>query len=116
MTHADELRTAATTLRNLAEAAAKDTGSPTWTAARTHPENPTWTSSTVLAGSVPVIHGGHPFLTGPAADYIAAVGPATGLAIADWLDSAAIESGLIGTGHHALTVARAINTTQEPTS
>lgn len=38
--------------------------------------------------------------------YLELVGPATGLAIAEWLDSAADAADLIGHDHHALAVAR----------
>ncbi|MFI0156157.1 hypothetical protein [Streptomyces lydicus] len=40
--------------------------------------------------------------------YIAAMGPALGLALADWLAGAAEDAEQIGASHHALTVARQI--------
>ena len=49
------------------------------------------------------------------AAYIAAMDPSVGLALADWLDSAAEDAEQIGADHHALAVARRILGTTEQT-
>jgi len=104
-TPADELRTAAEKLRKLA----------------THPDV-TPGPWLCLDGGDRIIHDGPSIEFGPA-DYvvdepvsnsanvelIAAMHPGVGLALADWLDSAAIDAEQIGPDPHALAVARAIN-------
>lgn len=122
MTAADELRTAAATLRALATAASTDLYGR---------DTSTWTSHHVndrdarLYGPdrVRIIRGGssgphgrgvHPHLAPVHADYIAAVHPGVGLALADWLDSAAEDAEQIGADYRALAVARAINGGQQP--
>jgi hypothetical protein len=42
------------------------------------------------------------------AQYVAAMHPGVGAAIANWLDDAAVDAEQIGANHHALAVARAI--------
>jgi hypothetical protein len=107
-TPADELRTAAARLRTLATDA---TDGP-WT-----PEQPEerWEAYR----DVPIIGSGKPIATVNSeyggllnAAYIAAMHPGVGTAIADWLDSAAYDAGMIGPDHHALAVARLINQEQ----
>ncbi|URC17972.1 hypothetical protein QEN62_gp50 [Streptomyces phage AxeJC] len=129
-TPADELRAAATQLRALATAASTDPdGAPTtqWTAEPHRPDDPSghWT----LYGDHRTREDGHriawpPLLHGSSqhrraymhphhATYIAAMGPATGLATAAWLD--AVAARLSRTAHpdwqadiepHAVAVAR----------
>jgi hypothetical protein len=116
MTPADELRTAAAKLRTLATSASTD---------RHGRDISTWTSHHVgdhdarLYGPdhVNIIRGGsngphgrgiRPHLHPPVADYIAAMGPPVGTALADWLDSAAEDAEQIGPDYHALAVARQI--------
>ncbi|QKN87577.1 hypothetical protein SEA_HFRANCETTE_51 [Streptomyces phage HFrancette] len=129
-TPADELRAAAARLRALATAASTDTdGTPTttWSAKLRRPADPDGTSR--LYGDHRTREDGRriawpPLLRGGSqqrpthmhtqhADYIVAMGPATGLAIAYWLD--AVAARLSRTTHpdwqadiepHAVAVAR----------
>jgi hypothetical protein len=48
------------------------------------------------------------------ADYIAAMHPGVGAAVADWLDSAAEDAELIGADHRALAAARQILGGEQP--
>ncbi|MBW5420310.1 hypothetical protein GKQ77_01825 [Streptomyces sp. BG9H] len=122
-TPADELRTAAATLRVHAAAAAEDSGNTTWHTTRHFPDQPNTTYTTVWAtDGKPLLRGGggrgrpHPYVSAPVGDYIAAMDPAVGLALADWLDATAAR--LQQQAHpdwqdtvepQALAVARAIN-------
>lgn len=116
MTPAEQLRAAAEKLRTLATAASTD---------RHGRDTSTWTSHHVnerdarlygpdrvriIRGSSIGAHGrgAHPHLAPAHADYAAAMDPAVGLAVADWLDSAAIDAEQIGPDHHALATARAL--------
>jgi hypothetical protein len=87
VTPADELRTAACALRARA--------------AKTE------------AGITAALHEGTRDLFGKAIPDRAAMHPEVGGALADWLDSAAIDAEQIGPDPHALAVARAILGTQE---
>jgi hypothetical protein len=114
---ADELRTAATKLRELATAA---TPGP-WATDTSIPYGHRVGSSN--AGADWVARTGEHGQTGSESDasYIAAMGPNVGTALADWLDSWTgidlYEAGpLPEDARHALAVARAINGTQEATS
>ncbi|MEU5838805.1 hypothetical protein ABZ820_34790 [Streptomyces diacarni] len=101
---ADEIRAAAAQLRALAEAAAEASGSATWGATRHFPELPDSTF-TELWGSRPLMGGGGgrgrppAYVSAPVGDYIAAMGPAVGLALAGWLESLA---GIDVSEHHPL--------------
>jgi hypothetical protein len=125
-TPADELRTAAERLRALAAAASTDPdGTPTanWHAKPRWPNNDD--GSRYLFGdhltrddghiySWPLLNRGGSlqrpsYMRGQHAEYAAAMGPGVGLALADWLESAAEDAEQIGADHRALTVARAIN-------
>lgn len=118
-TPADELRTAAATLRALAEAAATESGNPHWTSTRAFPEQPDSTASIVSAEEAgPVFRIARAsYVRGPISDYVAAMDPAIGLLLAKWLGSwdgvdfdehASMPDDLA----HALTIARAINASQ----
>ncbi len=132
-TAADELRAASARLRELATAASTD---------RYGRDTSTWTSHHVnerdarLFGPdrVRIIRGGssgphgrgvHPHLVPVHADYIAAMDPTVGLALADWLEATAAEVARIEEQYrdrtagesmapHALTLARQINTGSQP--
>lgn len=122
MTPADELKTAAEKLRALATAASTDrSGTPT---ARWHfkersglhsgylyAENPDGPGVRLILGgsSGPRGRGMHPGMRTRHGEYAATVDPTVGLALADWLDSAAIDAEQIGPDPCALAVARAIN-------
>lgn len=117
---AELLHAAATHLRELAAAASTDTdGTPTahWNT------EPTRTGSDlhILFGDhltrddgsripwPPLIHGGRlSYMHAQHATYAAAMGPAVGLAIAAWLESAARDARLVGADPQAVAVARAI--------
>lgn len=116
-TPADELRTAAATLRALATTASTD---------RYERDTSTWTSQHISttdariyapervriirgSSSGPNGRGVQPHLHPNHADYIAAMDPRLGLALSAWLDSAADDAEQIGADHHALDVARLIN-------
>ncbi|MFE4535651.1 hypothetical protein ACFRKB_11285 [Streptomyces scopuliridis] len=102
-TPADELRAAAHKLRAFATTA---TPGP-WT--QTGIGDYGWTVSSPTAGLVDTEDSDQ----GRAdADYIAAMDPALGLPLADWLDSAAEDAEQVGPDRHALAVARQINGTQ----
>ncbi|MER7788572.1 hypothetical protein [Streptomyces sp. NPDC097640] len=108
---ADQIRAAAEKLRALATAAAKDSGSPDWIATRHFPDQPDATFTTLWTDSHTVLMRGGgrhraPYVHAPVGDYIAAMGPTAGLAIAAWLDSAAEDAEQIGADPHALAVAR----------
>lgn len=119
LTPAAEIRAAAALVRSHAEAASADAGTP-WTS---HPRRPEQADSVADIRSTPfkmLLHGAAPygrgpFVTGPVGRWIALVDPAVGLLLAAWLDSAAEDAEQIGADHHALALARAINTpTEEP--
>lgn len=133
-TPAGELRTAADKLRALATAASTGrSGEPTthwqFTERRLDSGKP-WGSGTLHAidqldtGTDPrlgkeLIHGSSgtrglpPSMAVQHGAYIAAMDPTVGLALADWLDSAAVDAEQIGPDPHALAVARAINGGQQ---
>lgn len=117
-TPADEITAAATRLRALATAAANDSGSPHWEAKRLFPQYPDSTATRLRANpGGPLLHGGGgiaPMVTGPVGDYIAAIDPTVGLALADLLDDQADgdDEGVINPW--ALAMARAINTGEQP--
>jgi hypothetical protein len=107
-TPAQTLRAAAQTLRNLATAADAINPSP-WEPRRTHPTIPDSDFYRLWAADrTPLLHGGRPFVLGPIAQYTAAMHPGVGLALAEWLDSAAEDAEMVGPDHHALATARAI--------
>ncbi|NED75333.1 hypothetical protein G3I51_24020 [Streptomyces sp. SID9944] len=92
MTPADELRAAADKLRHLAATASDDSGSPHWTATRHFPDQPdSGFTSLWAAGGRPLLAGGGgrgrppAYVSAPVGDYIAAMGPGVGAALADWL-------------------------------
>lgn len=108
-----ELRDAAAKLRALAEAAATESGNPRWTSSRVFPDQPDSTASVVRAeGARPVFPVSQArYIRGPISDYVAAVGPGVGLALAQWLEAEAFQALRNGNGpnhHHALDVARQI--------
>ncbi|MFH8336931.1 hypothetical protein [Streptomyces sp. AM6-12] len=118
MTPADEIKQAATRLRELATAAADNSGNPNWTATRHFPDQPDSTYTTLWAtGARPLLGGGGrgrvPYVHAPVGDYAAAMDPTVGLALAGWLDSwtgidLRDDGPLPEDAQHALTVARAI--------
>lgn len=93
-TPAQELAAAADKLRNAATAAADDSGSTTWKANRHFPEQPD-TGYTALwaTGVQPLLKGGGgrgrppAYVSAPVGDYIAAMDPAVGLALATLLEA-----------------------------
>ncbi|MFE0845312.1 hypothetical protein [Streptomyces rochei] len=119
MNPADELRTAAQTLRTLATEAASGSGSNRWRTKRHFPNQPGSTFTSLLTESgTPLMGGGGrnrvPYLHAPVADYIAAMHPGVGTALAAWLESwTGIEMyeahALPEDARHALAVARQIN-------
>jgi hypothetical protein len=130
-TPAGELRTAAEKLRALATAASTDPdGTPTanWHTQPRRPDDDT--SGHHLYGdhltrddgrtiSWPLLNrGGSPqrpsYMHAQHAAYAAAMGPTVGIALADWLDSAAEDAEQIGPDPHAVATARAINTGGQP--
>lgn len=132
-TPADELRTAAATLRALATAAStNDDGTPTaqWAfTERRFDSGEGWGSGMLRAvdsldgdadprlGKA-LVHGSggtrgqSPSLAVQHGEYIAAMDPGVGAAIADWLDSAAEDAEQIGADYRALAAARQINGVQ----
>lgn len=99
MTPADELRTAAETLRHLARAALGN-GRP-WRYAKGLPDDSVRTET-----GWEVAHGDDPNNL----RYIATMNPNVGLTLAGWLDETARNSEPFGEiNHHAVNVARAIN-------
>lgn len=131
-TPADELRTAAATLRALATTASTGrAGEPTvrWAFTETSSDFGKGHGSGMLRATdaldaeadprlgKPLIHGSSgtrgraPSLAVQHGEYIAAMDPTLGLLLADWLDSAAQDAEQIGPDHHALAVARQINST-----
>ena len=132
-TPADELRTAAATLRALATAASTDTdGTPTahWNSKNQGPGRSllcgdyTTNGRGELVGWPSLARGGSfqrpSYMSTQHAEYAAAMGPAVGLALADWLEYTA--SMLAAQTHpdwqdlvgcNALAVARAINGSQQ---
>ncbi|MCX4809030.1 hypothetical protein OG601_47145 [Streptomyces sp. NBC_01239] len=135
-TPADELRAAITTLRSLANAATDDAGNSHWSASRHFPNQPDATYTTLWAtGAKPLIHGGGgrgrppAYVSAPVGDYIAAMDPTVGMALAVLLEGV-LSSNQNGAPAHeqceawcspdtcdlsaALAVARAINTGGQP--
>lgn len=128
-TPADELRAAADKLRTLATAAAEDSGNTTWHTTRHFPEQPDSTFTALWAtGARPLLGGGGgrgrppAYVSAPVGDYIAAMHPGVGAALADWL---AAEAADPASDQHdercrergypitvALTIARLINRSQ----
>lgn len=108
MNPAEELRTASARLRELAERA-------------THEDRPHWNTGRTLGSRSPVVvdHAETPSVLietyaarlEAANRYIAAMDPALGMALADWLEwqAAALSEGGIAIPDAAITVARAIN-------
>lgn len=134
-TPADELRAAAKRLRGLAEAAATGRrGEPTahWAfVERTLDSGKRWGSGMLHAvdhlegdddrrlGQALIHGGGQPRGAGPSmaaqhGEFIAAMGPAAGILLADWLDSAAEDAQQVGPDPHALAVARQILGGEQP--
>jgi hypothetical protein len=127
---ADELRTAAETLRHLAIAASTDPHSNRPTAVwefrpwkrefpTDFPPNGTLAAPDADGRNRSLIHRGSPGAGAPwmfeaHGAYIAAMGPNVGALLADWLDSAAEDAEQIGPDPHALAVARAITTHPTP--
>lgn len=120
ITPADELRAAAQRLRELAAAATGEAGD-TWTAIRRHPDMPTSHSVTLWGSEQPFIHGHGgrgvgPFVLDTVGNYIAAMDPRLGVALARVLDQAA--DALTGTtvpdDDPVLAVARLINQQERP--
>ncbi|MBZ6102756.1 hypothetical protein [Streptomyces olivaceus] len=117
MTPADELRAAADKIRQLATAAADDSGNTAWKASRHFPDQPDSTFTTLWAvGVKPLLRGGRrppAYVSAPVGDYAATMDPAVGLALADWLEwqAAALDEGRIAIPDAALAVARQINGT-----
>lgn len=124
MTPAEELRAAAEKLRAHAAAAAEDSGSATWRATRHFPDldESTFTALWATDARRPLMRGGGgkgrppAYVSAPVGDYIAAMHPGVGAALADWLDAEA--DRLNATTHpswqntvspQAVAVARAIN-------
>ncbi|MFE9886835.1 hypothetical protein [Streptomyces scopuliridis] len=105
-TAADELRTAASLIRDKATAAI-------------HEDRTTWSTGHTLGSRSPVVvddpEKPSVLIETYAArlervnNYLALLGPATGLALAAWLDSAVEDAEQIGADYHALAVARHIN-------
>lgn len=105
-TPADQLRTAAEKLRHLAGIASP--GPWRTTGAGDHG----WTVSMPSSGLAIETEDSEQGAVD--ADYIAAMHPGVGTALADWLDSAAVDAEQIGADHRALAVARLINTGSRP--
>jgi hypothetical protein len=108
MNPVEQLRAAAQTLRTAAELA----GSQTWTAdcypegTIVRPANSTRSLFRLAANGTRAA--GTPNVAAPIGEYIATMNPRVGIAVADWLDSAAKDAMQIGPDPHALAVARAI--------
>lgn len=90
-TPADEIAAAAATLRHLATAAADDSGSTHWEASRILPNQPESRMTRLCATpGGPLIRAiraaREPYVHAPVGDYIAAMHPGVGAALADWLD------------------------------
>ncbi|MFC1260678.1 MULTISPECIES: hypothetical protein [Streptomyces] len=114
MNPADELRTAAQTLRTLATEAASGSGSNRWRTKRHFPNQPGSTFTSLLTESgTPLMGGGGrnrvPYLHAPVADYIAAMHPGVGTALADLLLDQADGDDEGEINPWALAVARQIN-------
>lgn len=102
---ADELRAAASRLRELAERA-------------THENRTAWSTGNTLGSKIPVVvddpEQPSVLIETYAARleavnrYVAAMDPALGLALAAWLDQAAEDAEQIGADPHAIAVARSI--------
>lgn len=120
-TAADELRAAAEKLRALATAASTDsdgTSTAAWHSEdRGHGRSALWGDHLIRNDgrriSWPLlVRGGSPqrpaYMHTQHAAYAAAMHPGVGLALADWLDGAAVDAEQIGADRHALAVARAI--------
>ncbi|MFJ9420743.1 hypothetical protein [Streptomyces sp. NPDC101249] len=121
MTPADEITTAARTLRTLATTAADDSGDTHWTSHRitTRDARLRADGDDILRGGSTGPHGrgSRPHFHPPVADYIAAMSPIVGLALADWLNSwtgidLREDAALPADAQHALAVARQINRSQ----
>lgn len=91
---ADELRAAADKLRTLATTAADRSGGTTWRFKRRFPDQPDFDYGTLAAlDKTPFVRGGGrtpASLSALVGDYIAAMGPSVGLALADWLKESAV--------------------------
>lgn len=104
MTPAEEIQTAATKLRALAETAQRDLETADY-----------WKPYATDAWAHGFING----FGGPGSDYVAVLPPAAGLALAKWLESWTgidlYEAGSLPEDlRHALAVARAINGSEQP--
>ncbi|MCQ8831821.1 hypothetical protein [Streptomyces malaysiensis] len=117
----DQIRAAAELLRALATAASTDeTGRPTarWyftehgrhDSGYLYAANPTGPGARILRGGSSGPHGRglRPHLAARHGEYIAAMDPTVGFALAAWLDSAVEDAGQVGPDPHALAVARQI--------
>ncbi|MFE3197180.1 hypothetical protein [Embleya sp. NPDC059237] len=112
---ADTIRRAAEHLRALAAAAS----APPWAVRPRWADDPTGSADVTDGSGGTLVHGRSgtrgraPFLRGPDARYVAAMGPAVGLALATWLDECATQAatGSVdepGAVAAALTIARTI--------
>ncbi|TGZ14708.1 hypothetical protein DV517_61910 [Streptomyces sp. S816] len=124
MTPAQELQAAADKLRAAATAAADDSGSTAWHTTRHFPERPDSTFTTLWAtGSRTLLRGGGgrgrppAYVSAPVGDYIAAMDPTVGLALAELLEAEARHRAAVDVGQPlspqadaALTLARALTT------
>jgi hypothetical protein len=116
MTPAEELRAAAEKLRTLTKTVdAPDLPDQSWHVEACSNEETGDCPCIVAQGRVSFGDGDSTAMfyvadaeTPECAAYIAAMGPPVALALADWLDSAAIDAGQIGPDHRALAVARAL--------
>ena len=121
-TPADELRTAATRLRKLAGQAAEAPWSTAWNGQEYELRRPDeaaypiaeWTYA--IATVEPKASVQRAECDTANADYIAAMHPGVGLALADWLDTAAVNAAVLTWPNafieRALAVARAVNGSQ----
>lgn len=115
MTPAEELRAAAEKLRTLTKAVdAPDLPDQSWHVEACANKETGDCPCIVAQGTCDLEYGPVAALyiadaeTPELAAYIAAMGPPVALALADWLDSAAVDAEQIGPDHRALAVARAL--------
>ncbi|MFF5773875.1 hypothetical protein ACFY8V_32740 [Streptomyces californicus] len=97
-TPADQLRAAADLLRAASTAAADHSGSSVWQSTRHFPDQPDSDFTTLTAGPGRPLHKGGgggrgvaPYMHAPVSEYAALMGPGVGLALAAWLERAAVE-------------------------
>lgn len=121
---ADELRTAAATLRKWSTAAHADAGAP-WESRPRRENDPLGPTSPTCTPWASIIHGPPArvpaYVTGPVGRWMALMDPGMGPLLADWLESVAAH--LEATAHpgwhstvapHAFAIARRINTKEQP--